>query len=134
MGDHENRGRPSAASVRRDRSPERTSDDGKHHVLTTLPPRLGAERTSRRHVLGLFLGNIDLAVTDTATPAIHADLGASGGELELIVSGYILAYSMLLITGARLGQVRGYRRTFLLGLGVFTAASLACGLAPPRWC
>ncbi|MER5889397.1 MFS transporter [Streptomyces sp. NPDC001941] len=57
-------------------------------------------------------------------------LHASGGELELIVSGYTLAYAMLLITGARLGEIRGRRRTYLEGLAVFTAASLACGLAP----
>jgi MFS family permease len=82
----------------------------------------------------MALGNVDIAVTNTATPAIHADLGATGGELELVVSGYTLAYAMLLITAARLGEMRGYRRMFLLGLAVVTAASLACGLAPaPVW-
>jgi MFS family permease len=55
----------------------------------------------------MALGNVDIAVTNTATPAIHADLGATGGELELVVSGYTLAYAMLLITAARLGEMRG---------------------------
>lgn len=79
---------------------------------------------------GIFLGNVDLAVVNIATPSIHANLHASGAELELIVSGYALTYAVLLITSARLGDLHGYRRMFLLGLGMFTLISLACGLAP----
>jgi MFS family permease len=79
---------------------------------------------------GMFLGNVDIAVVNVAVPSIRANLHASGGALELIVSGYTLAYALLLVTSARLGDMRGYRRMFLLGLGAFTAASLACGLAP----
>lgn len=79
---------------------------------------------------GMFLGNVDIAIVNIATPSIHEHLPASGGALELIVSGYTLAYAMLLITSARLGDMRGYRRMYLLGLVVFTLSSLACGLAP----
>jgi MFS family permease len=79
---------------------------------------------------GQFMANVDTSIVNVSTPAIHDGLGASGSELQLIVSGYILAYAMLLITGARLGDTRGYRRMFLTGLVTFTAASLACGLAP----
>jgi MFS family permease len=78
----------------------------------------------------MFLGNVDVAVANIAGPSIRTGLHASGGELELVVSGYTLAYAVLLVTSARLGQARGYRRMFLAGLGGFTAASLACGLAP----
>ncbi|QBD83397.1 MFS transporter [Ktedonosporobacter rubrisoli] len=78
----------------------------------------------------VFLGNIDVAVVNIALPAIHASLHASDAELELIVSGYTLAYGVSLITCARLGYLRGYLRMFILGLGVFTLTSLACGLAP----
>ncbi|MGX1885822.1 MFS transporter [Streptomyces sp. NPDC055287] len=79
---------------------------------------------------GMFLGNVDIAVVNVAIPSIREGLHASGGALELIVSGYTLAYAMLLITGARLGEIRGRRWTYLLGLVVFTLSSLACGLAP----
>lgn len=79
---------------------------------------------------GQFMANVDTAVVNVATPSIRADLHASGAELEFVVSGYVLTYAMLLVTGARLGDTRGYRRLFLTGLSVFTLASLACGLAP----
>ncbi|MGW2309595.1 MFS transporter [Actinomadura luteofluorescens] len=79
---------------------------------------------------GQFMVNVDIAVVNVAGPSVRQDLRPSGGALELVVSGYTLAYAVLLVTGARLGQARGHRRMFLLGLGAFTAASLACGLAP----
>jgi MFS family permease len=81
-------------------------------------------------LMGLFITNVDVAIVNVATPAIHEQLKASDSELQLVVSGYILSYAMLLITGARLGDIFGYRRLFLSGLGVFTAASLVCGVAP----
>lgn len=79
---------------------------------------------------GMFLGNVDIAVVNVAIPSIRDRLQASGGELELIVSGYTLAYAMLLITSARLGEIRGRRWAYLWGLAAFTLSSLACGLAP----
>jgi MFS family permease len=78
----------------------------------------------------MFLGNVDIAIVNIAAPSIREHLHATGGELELIVSGYTLAYAMLLITGARLGDLRGRRTMFLVGLVVFSLTSLACGLAP----
>jgi len=65
---------------------------------------------------GMFLGNVDIAIVNIAAPSIRENLHATGGELELIVSGYTLAYAMLLITGARLGDLRGRRTMFLAGL------------------
>ncbi len=79
---------------------------------------------------GQFMVNLDTAVVNVAGPAIRDGLHPSEGALELVVSGYTLAYAVLLITGARLGDARGHRRMFLLGLAAFTLASLACGLAP----
>src|SRR6185437_7511490 len=81
-------------------------------------------------LMGLFITNVDIAVVNVAAPSIHESLHASGSELQFVVSGYVLSYAMLLITGARLGDMYGYRRLFIFGLGIFTLASLACGLAP----
>jgi MFS family permease len=80
-------------------------------------------------VATLFMTQLDVTIVNVAMPAIHSELRASGAELELVVGGYLLAYAVLLITGARLGELIGYRRVFLAGLTVFSAASLACGLA-----
>jgi MFS family permease len=77
-----------------------------------------------------FMSNVDVSVVNVASPAIQKHLGASGAQMQFIVSGYILTFAVLLVTGARLGDLRGYRRTFLGGLVVFTLASLACALAP----
>jgi len=81
-------------------------------------------------VAGQFMANVDIAIVNVATPSIHRDLHASGGALEFVVSGYVLAFAMLIITGARLGRIAGYRRVYLAGLAWFTLASLACSLAP----
>src|SRR3954470_10586933 len=79
---------------------------------------------------GQFMAILDASIVNVAAPTIRADLHSSGSGLQLIISGYTIAYAMFLITGARLGGLAGYRRLFLIGLGLFTAASLMCGLAP----
>jgi MFS transporter len=81
-------------------------------------------------LVGPFMAQADATIANVATPSIHADLGASGPALELVIGGYLIAFSVLLITGARLGQALGYRRVFLAGIATFGVASLACGLAP----
>lgn len=79
---------------------------------------------------GQVMANVDIAIVNVAAPSIRTGLHADGGSLEFVVSGYTLTYAMLLITGARLGDTRGHRTVFLLGLAAFTLTSLACGLAP----
>ena len=79
---------------------------------------------------GQFMALLDAFVVNVAMPSIGADLHASGAALQLVVGGYSAAYAMLLITGARLGDLYGRRRMYLLGVAVFTVASLTCGLAP----
>ena len=79
---------------------------------------------------GQFMALLDAFVVNVALPSIGAGLHASGASLQLVVGGYAATYAMLLITGARLGDLYGRRRMYLLGVVMFTAASLACGLAP----
>ena len=79
---------------------------------------------------GQFMALLDVTIVNVAMPAMRADLHTSGSALQLIVAGYTVAYAMLLITGARLGDLFGRRRTYLVGLGLFTVSSLLCGLAP----
>ncbi|WP_129840435.1 MFS transporter [Streptomyces sp. RFCAC02] len=79
---------------------------------------------------GLFMALLDVFIVNVAAPTIRTDLGASDSGLQLAVAGYTISYAVLLITGARLGGRFGPGRLYLAGLGTFTAASLACGLAP----
>jgi MFS family permease len=94
-----------------------------------------AERNPHRWLLlavlltAPFMAQADVTIVNVATPSIHADLGASGAALQLVIGGYLIGLAMLLVTGARLGQALGYRRVFVAGVSLFTLASLACGLA-----
>ena len=104
---------------------------------TRVAPAPGGTTTPRASwlmlavlLLGQFMCIIDVLVTNVAMPSIAASLHASGASLQLVVGGYTIAYAMLLITGARLGDRYGRRRTYLAGVLVFTTASLACALAP----
>jgi MFS family permease len=78
---------------------------------------------------GVFMGTLDTAIVNVAAPSIAQTLRPSGAELELVVAGYVAAYAALLILAARLGAMYGFARLFVLGLFVFTAASLGCGFA-----
>jgi MFS family permease len=78
---------------------------------------------------GQFMAVLDASVVNVAAPSIHADLHTSGAGLQLVIAGYVITYAVLLVTGARLGDIIGHRRMFLSGLALFTLASLGCGLA-----
>ena len=78
---------------------------------------------------GQFMAVLDASVVNVAAPSIHADLHTSGAGLQLVIAGYVITYAVLLVTGARLGDIFGHRRMFLSGLALFTLASLGCGLA-----
>lgn len=77
-----------------------------------------------------FMAVLDMTIVNVAVPTIHTSLNASGSALQLIVAGYTIAYAVLLVTGARIGDIVGPGRLFRYGLVGFTAMSLACGLAP----
>jgi MFS family permease len=78
---------------------------------------------------GQFMALLDVTIVNVALPTLGRSLHASGAELQLVVSGYTVSYAMMLITGARMGDLYGRRRMFVAGVAIFTLASLTCGLA-----
>ncbi|MGA2319700.1 MAG: DHA2 family efflux MFS transporter permease subunit [Solirubrobacteraceae bacterium] len=80
--------------------------------------------------VALFMVVLDNLVVSVALPTIHRDLGASIQSLEWTVNAYVLAYAVLLLTGAALGDRFGRKRMFITGMAIFTAASAAAALAP----
>jgi EmrB/QacA subfamily drug resistance transporter len=105
-------------------------------TATLAPARAPAPPAIRSGVVlavllvGQFMAILDVSVVNVAVPTIRTDLGTSGAGLQLIVAGYTISYAVLLVTGARLGDRFGHGRAFRTGLALFTAASLACGVAP----
>ncbi|WP_344331628.1 MFS transporter [Kitasatospora putterlickiae] len=102
----------------------------------TQPTAAPAAESNRRWMmlvlllLGQFMGLVDVFIVNVAMPSIGTQLHASGASLQLVVGGYTIAYAMLLITGARLGDLYGRRRMYLLGVVVFTLTSAGCAFAP----
>src|SRR5579875_3850403 len=80
--------------------------------------------------IGLFMVVLDNLVVNVALPSIHRDLGASIESLEWTVNAYVLAYAVLLLTGAALGDRFGRKRMFIGGIALFTLASAGAALAP----
>ena len=78
---------------------------------------------------GLFMIMLDNTVVNVALPSIQRELGVGLSELEWIVTGYALAFAALMLTGGKLADLFGRRLVFVVGLAIFTLASLACGLA-----
>src|SRR6185503_2334667 len=81
-------------------------------------------------VLGSGLAFLDGTVVNVALPDIGRDLGASTSDLQWMLNGYLLTLASLILLGGSLGDRHGRRRIFVLGVGVFTAASLLCAIAP----
>jgi EmrB/QacA subfamily drug resistance transporter len=78
---------------------------------------------------GLFMIMLDNTVVFVALSSIQSDLKISQSELEWVVTGYALTFAVLMLTGGKLADMFGRRRIFIVGLTIFTASSLACGLA-----
>jgi MFS family permease len=78
---------------------------------------------------GGFMPPLDFFIVNVALSSIHASLGATPAELQLVISGYACGYGVFLITGGRLGDLYGRKRCFLIGMAGFSLASLGCGLA-----
>src|SRR5438105_8661993 len=79
--------------------------------------------------LGFFMILLDLTIVNVAIPSIIDGLHAGLDEILWVLNAYILVYAVLLITAGRLGDKYGAKRLFLIGLAVFTLASIGCSLA-----
>ena len=80
-------------------------------------------------MIAQFMANMDTAIANLATPSIGATLRANGVGEQWVVAAYVLTSAMCMITAARLSSVFGDRSVLIVGLLVFTLASLACGIA-----
>jgi EmrB/QacA subfamily drug resistance transporter len=80
-------------------------------------------------LVGAFMALLDTTIVNVALPSIRSGLHASSASLEWIVSGYALAYGLALVPGGRAGDRFGHKRMFLVGLTIFTVASVACGVS-----
>src|SRR6266508_2696424 len=79
--------------------------------------------------VGVLMIVLDATVVNVALPAIQDDLGFGPASLAWVVNAYLIAFGGLLLLAGRLGDLISRRGVFLTGLGVFTLASLACGIA-----
>ncbi|MFH9126245.1 MFS transporter [Streptomyces griseoaurantiacus] len=82
---------------------------------------------------GQFLVVLDVSVVNVALPSMRADLGLSAPGLQWVVNAYAIAFAGFMLLGGRAGDLYGRKRMFVLGLGLFTLASLAGGLAQEGW-
>jgi EmrB/QacA subfamily drug resistance transporter len=102
--------------------PQATADHGAARRISWLPLILLS--------LAQFMVILDITVVNVALPSIGSDLGFAPGELQWVITAYVLFTGGLLLLGGRMSDLLGRRRIFLVGLTVFTGASLASGLAP----
>src|SRR5213592_4812319 len=79
--------------------------------------------------VGTLMIVLDATVVNVALPSIQRDLGFSQSSLAWVVNAYLISFGGLLLLAGRLGDILGRKLVFMVGLIVFTAASLACGAA-----
>ena len=79
--------------------------------------------------VGVLMIVLDATVVNVALPAIQSDLGFSQSSLAWVVNAYLISFGGLLLLAGRFGDLISRRDVFLAGLGVFTVASLLCGIA-----
>src|SRR3954468_6801186 len=78
---------------------------------------------------GMMMVVVDATVVNVALPSIQKDLGFTQSSLAWVVNAYLIAFGGLLLLAGRLGDLVGRKRIFLIGLALFTLASMACGVS-----
>src|SRR5690242_14791480 len=105
--------RASSAAARVDGSP----DPGRWKSLAVI-------------LCAAFLVALNFFIVNVSIPSIRASLHATFAQVQFVIASYGLTYSVLLISGGRLGDIYGRKRVFVWGVIAFTGASMLCGLAP----
>ncbi|MEZ5076472.1 MAG: MFS transporter [Solirubrobacterales bacterium] len=110
------------------------TDMSETHPTDSPVPNPGAPDRSRWLALyvlcaGMLMIVLDATIVNVALPSIQDDLGFSQSALAWVVNAYMIPFGGLLLLAGRLGDLVGQRRMFLLGLTIFTAASLLCALS-----
>ncbi|MGW4108422.1 MFS transporter, partial [Streptomyces sp. NPDC004976] len=82
---------------------------------------------------GQFLVVLDISVVNVALPSMRTGLALDERGLQWVVNAYSIAFAGFMLLGGRAGDLYGRKRMFLVGLGLFTLASLAGGLAQADW-
>jgi EmrB/QacA subfamily drug resistance transporter len=99
-------------------------------------PQSKADADPRRWVslavllIASFMNLIDVTIVNVAIPSMQQNLGADASQIEWVIAAYVLAFALGLLPFGRLGDIVGRTHMFLIGVGLFTAASAMCGLAP----
>src|SRR5258705_7284395 len=108
-------------------------DAGVIRATQTFPAALSQRRkrlTLAATILGSSMAFIDGSVVNIALPAVQQALHADAASTQWIVNAYLLLLGALVLVGGSAADLYGRRRIFLLGIAIFTAASIICGLAP----
>src|SRR3954453_24247443 len=94
------------------------------------PSKLATSLTLAAMSLGYGVVQLDVTIVNTALNAIGAALGGGVSELQWVVGAYTIAFAAFILTAGALGDRIGSKRIFIAGFALFTAASVACALAP----
>jgi len=99
---------------------EDAPNGGNWRVMTTL-------------AMSTLLASLGASIANIALPALAAAFSAPFAQVQWVVVGYLAALTVSVVAAGRLGDLHGLRRIYVIGLGLFAAASLLCGLAPSLW-
>ena len=97
--------------------------------MTSTSPNINRWRAFALLAVSYFMTIIDLTIVNVALPTIGRDLHFTEASLQWVVTAYAVTFGGFLLLGGRAADLLGRRRILMLGLALFTVASLACGLA-----
>src|SRR3954465_3707409 len=117
-----------SAALKFQSAPDAPSPSGPE--AKSAPSKLATSLTLAAMSLGYGVVQLDVTIVNTALHAIGTSLGGGVSQLQWVVSAYTIAFAAFILTAGALGDRIGAKRIFMAGFALFTAASLACALAP----